>query len=188
MEYYKNLSLELIRYQDLKGVWCVEEFLDIPGYEGMYQVSDLGRIKNIMSNNSKKGKTLKPEIAKKGYLKVTLYKNKTRKHFQIHRLVATVFIPNPENKPQVNHKNGIKDDNIESNIEWSTESENVRHAFDNGLNYALKGEKNGYSKLSNEDVLKIRSSSKTGVYLSKEFKVSCAHISRIRLNQVWNHV
>lgn len=91
-----------------------EIWKDIEGYEGLYQVSNMGRVKSLKNDI-----ILKPYILR-GYEKVLLYKNKKRKHFQIHRLVAMAFIPNPDNKPQVNHKDENKTNNCVDNLEWCT--------------------------------------------------------------------
>jgi len=167
----------------------MEKWANIIDYEN-YQVSNSGNVRNLKFNGStkvKKIKNLTLSTTTKGYFRVTLYGLK-RKHFQVHRLVAMAFIPNPENKPEVNHKDGDKTNNNDWNLEWSTTKENVDHAWVNGLNSALRGEKNGFSKLTEKDVLEIRTSVLTGVALSKIFNVSCAHISRIKLNQVWDHI
>lgn len=102
----------------------MEEWKDVQGYEGLYQVSNTGQVRGV-----KRGKTLKPHKSKAGYLEVTLSKQNTFAYFLIHRLVAQAFIPNPEGKPQINHKNGVKTDNRLDNLEWSTRSENQRHRF-----------------------------------------------------------
>nr|DAK61906.1 MAG TPA: homing endonuclease [Caudoviricetes sp.]DAM24317.1 MAG TPA: homing endonuclease [Caudoviricetes sp.] len=119
----------------------VEIWKDIKGYEGLYQVSNLGRVKSlsIYRKNSvceyySKEKILKPLKDKGGYLNVRLWKNKKGKTIKIHRLVACNFLENTENKRDVNHINGIKTDNRVSNLEWATRSENIQHAFKNNLN------------------------------------------------------
>lgn len=97
-----------------------EEFKDIKGYEGLYQISNLGRVKSLNYRHTGREKILKLKIDKDGYLLICLYKNGKQKFFTIHRLVAEEFIPNPNNLPQVNHKNEIKDDNRMENLEWCT--------------------------------------------------------------------
>lgn len=102
----------------------MEEWREVVGYEGIYKVSSYGRVQNSY------GHILKPEISRNGYERVTLF---DRKKYQVHRLVAIAFIPNPQNKEVVNHKNGVKTDNAVDNLEWNTWSENVSHAYATGL-------------------------------------------------------
>ena len=94
----------------------------------LYEVSDSGLIRKI-----KTGKLLKPKLNHKGYERITILIKGNRYIFRVHRLVAQAFIPNPLNKPQVNHKNGIKTDNRVDNLEWVSNSENIKHAEHNGL-------------------------------------------------------
>lgn len=117
-----------------------EEWKDIEGYEGYYQVSNLGRVKSLerkVSNGhaliDKPETILLPNTLAKGYFQVTLYNGKTRKCFQVHRLVASAFIKNECNYPQVNHINGNKQDNMVENLEWCDNSMNQIHAWKTGL-------------------------------------------------------
>jgi hypothetical protein len=115
----------------------------IPSMEGKYSVSDTGL---VMSD--KKGLILKNRLNHDGYLEVYLsFKNKC-KGYRVHRLVAQAFISNPENKPQVNHKNGIKVDNRVDNLEWCTCLENVSHGWANGLFVARRGILHSKGKVS----------------------------------------
>ena len=104
-----------------------EEWRDIAGYEGLYQVSNLGRVKSLENEFSKKQKIRKLTRRKNGYLKLQLHKNGVKKTIEVHRLVAEAFIPNPDNKPQVNHKNCNREDNRLENLEWCTIKENVTY-------------------------------------------------------------
>lgn len=99
----------------------VETFVKIEGFE-KYEVSNLGRVRNVKS-----GRILKPQLTKNGYLKHFLYKNNKQKHLLLHRIIATTFIDNPEGKPQVNHIDENKLNNDLSNLEWCTIRENAVH-------------------------------------------------------------
>lgn len=107
-----------------------EIWKDIKGYKGLYQISNLGKVKNVKTQKILKNYTSKQD---KGYLKVSLYSNLKSKNFKIHRLVANAFIANPCNYPQVNHINGNKQDNCVENLEWCNNSHNMKEAYKIGL-------------------------------------------------------
>lgn len=100
----------------------MEIWKDIKGYENKYQVSNKGNIRNI-----KTGKQLKIQFYKSGYCYIDLYCNGISKHYLIHRLVAQAFIPNPNNLPCVNHKDGKRSNNNVDNLEWCTQQYNVNY-------------------------------------------------------------
>lgn len=112
-----------------------EIWKDIAGYEGIYQASNLGRVRSLdridCRGVARKGTILKPfRDGKKGYVAVSLLKNGKGCRSKVHRLIATVFIRQPIPGEQVNHINGIRDDNRISNLEWVTCQQNIRHSFD----------------------------------------------------------
>lgn len=111
----------------------MEIWKDIPDYEGLYQVSNLGRVKGLI-----RGKILKQSILTNGYLNVWLSKDGRVKIKRVHRLVAMAFIPNPDNKPQVNHIDKDVTNNCVNNLEWVTASENQMHSYRFGRNFNIK--------------------------------------------------
>jgi len=118
----------------------IEIWVDIDGYKGMYQVSNFGKVKSLSRQSwngagwfTKEERILSPNMGTNGYLSVQVCKNGGIRRREIHRLESMAFIPNPENKATVNHKNGIKTDNLLTNYEWATYKENGIHAFVTGL-------------------------------------------------------
>lgn len=119
-----------------------EIWKDIKGYEGAYQISNLGSVKSLKHRGLIRDKILKPAFVR-GYLCVSLCVNGTkfRKTHKVHRLVAQTFLDNPENKPTVNHKDGDKANNSVTNLEWATMLENNIHAISTKLRVMPKGDK-----------------------------------------------
>lgn len=102
----------------------------VKNYEGLYEVSDRGEIRSLPRNGTVKSpRIIVQHLHKSGYMYCCLNKNDKQKNSQVHRVVAEAFIPNPDNKPQVNHINGDKKDNRSENLEWATSSENMIHSF-----------------------------------------------------------
>ena len=117
----------------------IEIWKPVKGFEN-YEVSNLGQVRNLNYHREKKIKILKLRMNKGGYLLVGLCKNSKKHTKLVHRLVAEAFIPNIDNKPEVNHLDGDKTNNKVENLEWSTRSENMKHAHNTGLIKPLTGE------------------------------------------------
>lgn len=162
------------------------EWKDVNGYNGMYKISNDGRVKSLMFD---KEKILKTHLMTSGYQQLNLYKNKTHKKHSIHRLVAEHFISNPNNKSEVNHMDGDKLNNHSDNLEWLTHAENFAHAY--GNIFDNKGENHGNSKLKNKEVYDIKKSLKLGrTYkeLSEKYNVSRTTINYIAIGRTWRHI
>src|SRR5699024_1112448 len=173
----------------------------VSGYEGVYEVSNLGRVKSLSRHKACGHKGSKPQITEEcllsiredryGYKRVKLSKNKKSHLKYLHRILAKEIIPNPEGKPQINHKDGDKGNNSLENLEWTTQKENVIHAFATGLIKPRTGEKNSLSKLKEFQVKEIRKLYKQGATqkeLSKVYKVSIATISGIVNFKTWKEI
>lgn len=159
----------------------------IQGFEN-YEVDELGQIWSLPKKTRKGTRLIKPlKHPKTGYMYVDLCKDGKVKKFTVHRLVAITLIPNTENKCQVNHINGDKTDNRVINLEWNTGSENQKHSIRIGLR-TTNGIKNSQSKLTEEQVLYIRSSEEKGYMLAKRFNISHATICDIKKRRSWLHI
>lgn len=173
-----------------------EIWKDIAGYEGLYQISNLGRVKSlervVIYKTGRKQryseKVLKVRCNKCGYSYIKLWKNSKHKTLTIHRLVAEAFILNKYNKPQVNHIDGNKTNNCTSNLEWTTGSENIKHAIDNGLIEIKCGESSTSSRLTEKDVLEIRESNDLHRILAIKYGVTRQTIGDIKNRRRWKHI
>ena len=177
-----------------------EIWKDISGYEGLYQCSNLGRLKALRKqswHNLAKRMVWRKERYLKlkgtsggGYLRVNLSKNGINNTYASHRMIAMAFIQNPLNKRCVNHKNGIKTDNRVYNLEWCTHSENSKHSFKIGTQ-CNKGENHPQAKLTMKIVNEIRDKYIPRVYpsrrLAREYNLSKRHILDIIHYKVWNY-
>lgn len=188
----------------------MEVFKDVIGYEGRYQVSNRGRVKSLARtstdsigrNMSWNEKMLKLPLDRFGYPKVELRDGQNGAMHRVHRLVAIAFIPNPEEKGQVNHKDGVKDNNFLDNLEWATRKENIQHGWRTGLivpsnpnlNGNLQGEKVPLSKLKEKDIVYIRENSRhlggtlSNVELATMYGVTNETIRCVVRFKTWKHV
>jgi hypothetical protein len=181
----------------------MEQWKWVKGYEGIYEVSNLGRMRSYRvpgchgptaGRLRAEPRFLKPIRQSNGYCKVNFQRDGKHQGFWYHRLLAQTFIPNPNNLPQVNHINGIKADNRLENLEWVTHEGNRQHAGRLGLirHNPNRGEKHTHSKLSNDEVLEIRRAYKAGV-IQAELARRYPNISKSTINLVvrrkaWKHL
>ena len=166
-----------------------EIWKDIEEYEGLYQVSNLGRVRSFISN-----KILRFGVNPDGYLFVHLYINKSKKYIGVHRIVASAFLDNYEDLPEVNHIDSDKKNNSVLNLEWVTREQNMKHYYSTEtfkkVNLRNSGEGNQNAKLKFNEVQlikKLRSEYNIKVKtLSWLFNVSVSQIERIIYNKQWN--
>jgi hypothetical protein len=175
-----------------------EIWKDIAGYEKMYQVSNLGRIRSLPRRDKRNrfwnGNILKSQVNKYGYLSVKLTKDGKSKRYMVHRLVATAFLPNQNHCKEINHKDENKQNNSVDNLEWCTRSYNVTYGSLNEdfRKRRVSGERGGRSVLTKEQVLEIRRKYVKGSRhyglsaLSKEYGVCISQIGNIVRFESWN--
>lgn len=156
------------------------------GSKTRYMIDRLGNV-----YNSENRKSLVPQLSSGGYYRVKLSHNKIYKSYAIHRLVAFAFIPNPLNKPDINHIDGVKSHNYVENLEWVTRSENSLHAYRTGLN-SNAGEINPKAKLTEYDVISIwndiNMKNESFINIGKKYGVSKATISHIYKGDTWKNL
>lgn len=160
-----------------------EIWKDIEGFEGVYQISSFGRLKSFKS--LPEGRILSNKNSKGGYLSVILNpRQEGQKSEKIHRLVAKAFIPNPENKPQVNHKNMDKQDNRVENLEWATLNENMKHAAINNPDFMRPMIYRNQVQAPNRIVQKTLKGEVLNVYLNAKEASNTTGVCRRNILQV----
>jgi hypothetical protein len=168
----------------------MEIWHSIEGYEGVYQISSLGRVKRLISNRCLKERILKPNTVRDGYQAVKLCKDSLKKVFVIHRLVARAFIQNPQAKPFINHIDGNTSNNCISNLEWCTQSENIIHSYKRGR-IAQHGQDRPNAKYSDDIIREVRLKRSMGLSchkIAEEYNMSHQYVSAISNRLVWKHV
>lgn len=175
-----------------------EMWTNMKGWEKFYRISSLGRISSLCKSARSIAWPRRVEKILKPYLNsVTGYyayvfsdwgRGGKDKRVNIHRLVATHFLPNPLNLPEVNHKDGDKKNNRIENLEWVSREQNIQHGFKNGLIKTLKGEKSHNCTLTNEQVLFIFNHNGSPRKLSRDLKMPYSKIASIRNGVSWNHI
>lgn len=204
------MEIYLVKTYDGLKPASEDEWQDIPGYEGLYQASISGFIKSldrtVKCRGSKQrvipGRIIKSHKKNNGYIFVRLTKNKKSKNKYLHRLVLKAFSNKNEWKDTVNHIDGNKENNCLSNLEWASRSENLKHAYKNGLNKvteyqksqtskANRGSKQHFSRLSEENIPEIRdlySSGMTYEQIGEKYSVHRETIGNIIRGNTWRHV
>jgi hypothetical protein len=177
----------------MKEIWK-----KIPNYS-LYEASNLGNIKTHNWKNQGITRVMKPALDGSGYLRTVLIRDDGKYHtVKVHRIIAQTFIPNPKNKPQINHKNCVKTDNRDINLEWCTVSENQIHAYKEKRRN-ISGENNPATKLKDWQVLEIR---KNYVYgrksrhekgltkkqIGEQYGVASSVIKAIIQGKTWKHL
>jgi hypothetical protein len=159
-----------------------EVWVDIQGYEGRYEVSNTGKVRKLYGNK----KELKPELHDKKYYRFSLSLYGIQTHKKTHRLVAEHFIPNPHDKPEINHIDCDKLNNHVSNIEWCTRKENMEHASKE----KRLSKEGGAKKLTVIDVKEIRKNPKnfSQYKLAEKYRVTTSNINSVVNRRTWKHI
>ncbi len=166
-------------------------FTPIPDYEGYWARED-GKIASSNNRESRIIKILSPLVINSGYETVNIRPiNKGTVRRTVHRLIALTFLPNPDNLPEINHRDGDKLNNCIENLEWISRSGNKKHALQKGLRIPGKGEKAGNSKLTESQVIEIHTMYASGVNIgeiSSKYGISKRHVYTIGKAVEWKHL
>lgn len=170
-----------------------EQWQAVVGYEGIYEVSDRGRVRSLdridASGHRRRGRIRALQIAKRGqYVVVTLSRDGQKRAHKVHQLVALAFLGLAPPGTEVNHCDGNKAANVPGNLEYLTHAENIRHAARTGLARPARGERNGRAKLTSTQVAEIRLLRQGGVrtaLLAERFGVSRSMVCRILRGEGW---
>lgn len=185
MKEYRYISDDYIDFDDRDIV----RWVYINDRKTKYMVTIYGEIISIKKETKK---ILKPLIDKDGYEHVVIHIDGKKYRRSIHRLVALAFIPNPNNKPEVNHKDGNKSNNNVDNLEWATSKENINHAWDKGFADAKRGSDHPESKYSDKQIHRVckmlESNKKTMKEISEKTKVSYTVVKQIRNRILWRSI
>jgi hypothetical protein len=171
-----------------------EVWKPVVGYEGYYEVSNYGKVRNVKKGQSRRvNHVLALAKCPQGYLYVGIRKDgyETRKTYRVHRLVASAFIGECPVGYEVNHLNGVKDDNRVCNLQYVTPKENTRHSIIELGRQAPKGERHGRAKLNNDDVLTIRALALSGFpvrQMAETYGVAKNSIRKIIKRKTWTHL
>lgn len=174
-----------------------EIWKSVSGYDGIYEVSNLGEVRCLLkSSNGKIYYRETPLILSKhfnnrtGYYSIQFgeWGRRSHKRFPIHRLVALHFVENPNNLPEVNHEDGDKSNNKASNLSWATREQNIQHGFKNGLISTPKGVDHIFVKLTEEQVMMIFHSPTGPRQLSRELNIPYSTVASIKNGSSWNHI
>ena len=166
--------------------WTHMKWKPVVGFETVYEVSRLGEVRRKGSSENRK-----KQLTHKGYFKVFLYDGDTKRAEFVHRIVARAWIPNPDQKPNINHKNGIKTDNRAKNLEWCTTLENNGHAKELKLYKPLRGSEHGNAALTEEIVLemrRLRSQGYTYQSIAELYSVDTNTARRAINKMTWKHI
>lgn len=171
-----------------------ERWRSVVGYEGVYEVSDLGRLRRVRpARGTSAGRLLKPSVSTDVYPRANLWRDGRPRSVLVHRLVAAAFLGEPNVGSQVNHRNGDKTDNRVANLEWTTAAANLTHARSTGLN-SSEGEGHGHSKLTAEQVAYarrvyvFRDPTRSMTALAHRFGVDATTMRNAIRGRTWKHV
>jgi hypothetical protein len=179
-----------------------ETWKKVDGYEN-YEISNYGNLRSLDNvvhfirigkphTVFKKGMLRNKEMCKNGYVRYSLCVGNKKVQFSAHRLVAKAFIPNPKNKPDINHKDSNRGNNFVGNLEWATEKENIQHALKLGRydHTRKKGEEHHMSVLTKEKVLNIREDRKSLTFreIAKKYSISKSTVQQIINKKTWIHI